>query len=251
MALQGDLGLYLSGCPVPLKQSNVLITPPKVRDILAFGEDKFLMASHLFGDTKKFLREVREGNSELDKYSDFQLLLVILNEEANSRRLVNDYFELVFPDYHIEFTDNSINYTKEGRIVGRVTPFSYEELQTTVLELFEPYKDKKEDYNPANDKAAEIAAKIKKGKEKIEALKNGGKKEENTSLFAVYLSVLSVGMGLDINVLLSYTPFQLYDTFSRYFAKVQSDIYQQISMQTFADTSKIDAPEDWYRGLYG
>ena len=101
MALQGDLGLYLSGCPVPLKQANVFLTPPKVRDILAFGEDKFLMTSQLFSNTGKFLRQVREGNSELERYSDFQLLLVILNEEANSRRLVDDYFELVFPDYHI------------------------------------------------------------------------------------------------------------------------------------------------------
>ena len=175
MALQGDLGLYLSGCPVPLKQANVFLTPPKVRDILAFGEDKFLMASQLFSNTGKFLRQVREGNSELERYSDFQLLLVILNEEANSRRLVDDYFELVFPDYHIELTESSIDYTIEGRVVGRITPFNFEELQITTSELFEPYKDKKEEYNPANDKAAEIAAKLKKGKQKIAELKGKDK----------------------------------------------------------------------------
>ena len=250
MALQGDLGLYLSGCPVPLKQANVFLTPPKVRDILAFGEDKFLMASQLFSNTGKFLRQVREGNSELERYNDFQLLLVILNEEANSRRLVDDYFELVFPDYHIELTKSSIDYTIEGRVVGRITPFNFEELQVITSELFEPYKDKKEEYNPVNDKAAEIAAKLKKGKQKIAELKGRGK-QEDTSLFATYLSVLGVGLSIDMNILLSYTPFQLYDTFTRYFAKVQSDIYQQISMQPFADTSKIEAPEEWYRNLYG
>lgn len=249
MALQGDLGLYLSGCPVLIKQSNIAITPPKVREVLAFGEDRFLMASQLFSNTEKFVQQVREGNSELGKYSDFQLLLVILNEETNSKRLAQDYFELVFPDYHIELTDNSIDYTMDGRVVGRTTPFNFKELQTITKELFEPYKDKKEEYNPVNDKAAEIAAKLKKGKQKIEELKGKGKKED-TSLFASYVSILSIGLGMDMNILLNYTPFQLYDTFTRYFTKVQSDIYQQISMQPFADTSKIEAPEEWYRNLY-
>ena len=249
MALQGDLGLYLSGQPVIIESCNIKITPPKVKEILAFGEDKFFMAIHMLGKTDKFLIQVREGNSELDRYNNFQLLLVILNEEANSRRLVDEFFELVFPDYQIKITESSIDYIFEDRIVGRINPFNFNLLQTTLIELFEPYKDKKEEYNPANDKAAEIAEKLKKGKQKIEQLKGKSKKEE-TSLFATYSSVLSIGLSVDINLFMEYTPFQLYDAFSRYFAKHQSDIYQALSMQPFADTSKIEAPEEWYRNLY-
>lgn len=249
MALQGDLGVYLSGQPVFLQSCNITITPPKVKDILIFGEDRFLMANHILGKTDKFLAQVREGNSELDKYSDFQLLLVILKEEANSRRLVNDYFELVFPDYQIELTENSMDFKNDNKIVGRITPFNFDVLQITLIELFEPYKDNKEEYNPANDKAAEIAEKLKRGKQKLAELKNRGKKEE-TSLFATYSSVLAIGLGISINMFMEYTPFQLYDAFNRYFAKHQSDIYQSLSMQPFADTSKIEAPEEWYRNLY-
>lgn len=249
MALQGDLGLYLSGEPVFLESCNVKITPPKVKEILAFGEDRFFMATHMLGKTDKFLVQVREGNSELDRYNDFQLLLVILNEEANSRRLVDDFFELVFPDYQIKITENSIDYIFEGRVVGRLNPFNFDLLQVTLVELFEPYKKNKEEYNPVDSKAAEIAEKLKKGKQKIDALKGKGKKEE-TSLFATYASVLSVGLSVSINVFMDYTPFQLYDAFSRYFAKHQSDVYQALSMQPFADTSKVEAPEEWYRNLY-
>lgn len=250
MALQGDLGVYLCGGPVFIPDCNVVITPPVVKAIMLFGEDKFLMANQLFSKTQIFLKEVREGNSGLEKYSDFQLLLVILNEEAKSKRLASDFFELVFPDYHFSFSESSIEFFQNDRIVGRVTPFNFEKMQVVFDELFNPYKDKKEEYNPVNDKAAEIAAKLKKGKEKIAALKNKGK-SENTSLFAVYTSVLSIGMNIDINILLNYTPFQLYDAFNRYMAKVQSDIYQSISLQPFADTSKIESPEEWYRNLYG
>lgn len=250
MALQGDLGLYLSGEPIFLEFCNVKITPPKVKNILAFGEDRFFMAVHILGKTEQFLVQVREGNSELDRYNDFQLLLVILNEEANSRRLVDDFFELVFPDYQIKITESSIDYIFEDRVVGRLNPFNFNLLQTTLIELFEPYKNSKEEYNPADSKAAEIAEKLKKGKEKINELKGKGKKEE-TSLFATYSSVLSIGLSVGIDVFMNYTPFQLYDAFSRYFAKHQSDIYQALSMQPFADTSKVEAPEDWYRNLYG
>lgn len=249
MALQGDLGVYLSGGPVFIKDCNVAATPPTVKAIMLFGEDKFLMANQLFSNTTMFLQEVRQGNSGLEKYNDFQLLLVILNEEAKSKRLASEFFEFVFPDYHTNFSESSIDFLQNDRIVGRVTPFNFENLQIVLSELFNPYKDKKEEYNPVDDKAAEIAAKLKKGKERIAAFKNKGKSEE-TSLFATYLSVLSIGLSVDINVLLGYTPFQLYDAFNRYFAKVQSDIYQSISLQPFADTSKIEAPEDWYRNLY-
>ena len=125
MALQGDLGAYLSGGPVYVRDCNIAVTPPSVKSIMIFGEEKFLMATQLFTKTDMFLRDVRQGNSELAKFNDFQLLLVILNEEAKSKRLVEDYFELVFPDYHIEMTDSSIDYKKDDRIVGRINPFNF------------------------------------------------------------------------------------------------------------------------------
>lgn len=251
MAIQGDIGLYLSAQPVPVKDCNIIITPPKIKEIVSFGEDNFFTVIHILTKTERFLEEVRQGNSQLKRYSDFQLLLVILNEEIESKRLVNSFFELVFPNYNVRITDSSIDFLIEQRVVGRITPFSFEFLQLVLKELFEPTKEKEEEYNPVGDKAKEIAEKIKQGKAKREALKNGGKNQgKNSSLFGTYISVLSIGLSMDVNILYNYTPFQLYDSFTRFLNKMQSDFYQSISVQPFLDSSKITAPEDWYRDLY-
>ena len=47
-----------------------------------------------------------------------------------------------------------------------------------------------------------------------------------------------------INVFYNYTPFQLYDAFNRYFAKVQSDFYTKVSTTPLMDVSKMETPED-------
>lgn len=250
MAIQGDVGLYLSGQPVPLEECNIIITPPKIKEIVAYGEDNFFMVLRILGKTNVFLAPVRQGNSQLDRYNDFQLLLVILNEEIKSKRLVESFFELVFPNYNVRITNNSIDFLIEERTVGRISPFSFESFQNVLVELFEPAREGEgEEYNPVDDKAREIAEKLKRGKEKREALKNN-KNKKVKSLFGNYISVLSIGTTIDINVLYNYTPFQLYDAFTRFLHKMQSDFYQSISIQPFMDTSKIEAPEEWYGELY-
>ena len=133
MALQGDLGAYLSGGPVYVRDCNIAVTPPSVKSIMIFGEEKFLMATQLFTKTDMFLRDVRQGNSELAKFNDFQLLLVILNEEAKSKRLASDFFELVFPDCHFSFSESSIEFFQNDRMVGRVTPFNFEKMQVVFV----------------------------------------------------------------------------------------------------------------------
>ena len=67
---------------------------------------------------------------------------------------------------------------------------------------------------------------------------------EKATLFGTYTSVLSVGMNLDINILYNYTPFQLYNLFSRYWKKINSDFYQKVSTTPMMDVSKMEEPDD-------
>ena len=57
---------------------------------------------------------------------------------------------------------------------------------------------------------------------------------------------------MDINVFYNYTPFQLYDAFNRFLAKMARDKYESMLMIPFADTSKIQAnePPSWLENLY-
>ena len=90
---------------------------------------------------------------------------------------------------------------------------------------------------------------LKKRKEILN--KKKGLEDESPSLYGSYISVMSVGMGIDINVLFQYTPFQLYDLFNRYWKKNSSDFYLRVSTMPMMDTSGMEEPEPWTDNLYG
>ena len=253
MAIKGNLGLYLSGMPVMIKQCNIILSQPRVKEImLTLGEDDFLSIMQIIGHIDVFAKQIKEGNPELNLLSDFQVLLIILQEEPRIKVLFDSFFSLIFPDYTTKVTENSIEFflVDSDNLVSVINPFNFPYLQETLVELFEPQNKNEEEFNPIDDKAKEIAEKLKKGREKRNKMKAENKSSQMDSLFALQTSILSVGLSMDINILYNYTPFQLYDAFMRYSSKMASDFYRRVSTMPFMDTSKMDPPPEWTRGLY-
>ena len=257
MAIKGNkrnLGLILSGQPLPIEDANVFVTQPKIKDIVLFGEDDFLVSIQILVNMEQFADQVKQGNSELNIISDFQLLLIMVSEDPTIKRMILDLFTLIFPNYKVKFTENTIDFLiveeENERLVGRIHPFNFENLQNTLNDAFIPQGDneREPDYNPANDMASKIAEKIKKGREKIHAQKAAA--EGDHSVYADYCSTLSIGMHMDVSIFFNYTPFQLYDAYRRFFSKEQSDFYMRVSSMPMMDTSKMEAPPDWQRNLY-
>lgn len=242
MRLQGDqIALFLSGQDVPVLECNIAIHQPTIKQIVAFKETTFISAMQLFGNLDDNIKKLRELNPLTEQFTDFQLLMAMINQDDKIKKKVSDFFELIFPSYAIEVRDNDICFYQNEQRVGMVNPYNYKIFCDIINKLFGLPIDKKK-YNPANKKAEALA---KKFKERAEILaKQKGKADESPSLFGSYISILSVGMNLDINILFSYTPFQLYDLFNRYWKKVQSDFYQRVSTMPMMDTSKMEEPEN-------
>lgn len=251
MAIKGEsVGKYLTGCDIPIQECGVIISQPTVKDILQFGEDNFFAAINFFAQLDNMLEALNEEDNDLHLLNSFQLLLAIYAEDASMKQQLDTFFMLVFPLYEVKVTENSVDFlmteNEKTQIRGRINPFNFDVLRDTIKELFLPHSAEKENYNPKSARAQQIAEKIKKGKAKVAAQKG----EQDTSLFGSYISILSVGMHIDLNILLNYTPFQLYDTFMRYNRKVAMDRYFDISTIPFADTSNLEAPDEWTANLY-
>lgn len=247
MGLKGDkrkIGLILSGQPLLVENANIFMTQPKIKDIVLFGEDDFLVAVQMLVDISKFTESIKQGNFELNIISDFQLLLIMLGEDPTVKKMVFDLFTLIFPEYEIKLQENTIDFLIEEQVVGKIHPFNFENLQIVLHDAFIPSGDneREPDYNPVNDVASKIAEKIKRGREKIHAQK--AMNEGDHSLFADYCSTLSIGMRVDINTFFNYTPFQLYDAIKRFFSKESSDFYMRVSSMPMMDTSKMETPPD-------
>ena len=255
MEIRGDktkVGLYLSGQDIEVPGANIFITQPTIKQITAYGEDEFLISVNLLVKTDNLLDQLKEGNSELEMYPDFQLLMIVLREDVSVRAMVLRLFELIFPNYEVEFADIGMNFflDQEGEdriFVGQIHPYNFEVFQNLLFDLFTIHTLKEEEereFNPANEAAAGIAAKLQRGRQKRAAIRGP------QSLIGIYTSTLAIGLGVGINTFFDYTMFQLCDAYGRFFAKQQSDFYMRVSTMPFMDVSKMDAPEDWSRHLY-
>lgn len=258
MELQGDLGLYLSGEPVKIESCGIYITQPKIKDIVKFGENEFMTIVKLFSDIKQTVDSIKEGKTELDNVPDFQIIIELLRDERGQIRRYGDLlFQLCCPDFIVEYSAHSIDFKVEenGVNVGMLNAFNYDDFAITIKELFLPQsaseKEPEYNYDKNNVQARRLAEKIKKNREKL-ARAMSKKQGSDTSLFGLYISILSIGLNIDVNTLYDYTPFQIYDSFKRYLAKYQRDRYDSMLMIPFADTSKLqENPVDsWFESIY-
>ena len=256
MAIKGDLAQILSGMPVVIKECNLIISQPRIKTIVAYGEDIFFTGLQVFTEVEKITKPLKEGNPRLSMLSDFQLLIVAIQEEKALKELIKDLFEIIFPNYFYQIDPGLINFylkedKKKEKIVGQLNPNNFSVFQDSLKQVFLPIgsSSSQESYNPANEAAKAIAEKLKRGNEIRRELKQNDSKM-GTSLFASYVSILSIGLAMDINTFYNYTPFQLYDAFFRYTAKTAFDFYQKVITTPMMDTSGIKEPKNWMENIY-
>lgn len=255
MAIKGnDVALFLSGQSVPVPACNLVVSQPTAKQIVAFGEEEFFTAVQAMSNMSTFIEPLKQGREELNNYTDFQIFMSLLLSDESMKQIILNFFELIFPIYNFEINTADIIFSlkddSEKITVGMINPFTYGCLGDTINQLFVVQKQNKDEieYDPANKLAEDIARKLEAGRKKVQNIKN--KDNKDMSLIGTYTSILSLGMGISINVLYEYTLFQLYDAFNRYWLKVNYDFYQKVSTTPLMDVSQIKAPDEWSKNLY-
>lgn len=200
MKLQGDqASLYLSGQDVPIPECNIVVHQPTIKQIVMFKESHFLAGVGILAHAKENANRVRENNSSAYQFSDFQILLAVITQDSDINSSVDSLFQLIFPQYKVVITNEEIYFYDGERRAGMVHERNYDAFINTIDKLFTLPSDRKKEYNPANEKARKIAEKFK-ARDEILAKKKG-REDGSPSLFGTYVSVLSIGMHLDMNIL--------------------------------------------------
>ena len=166
-------------------------------------------------------------------------------ETADKKRCVLDVLKLLFPDYKILLTPRSIVFQKDGLESIMIDEDNFEFLQETLRQIFCVNQGPMDQqaFNPADDKAREIAEKLMRGRQRVAAQKG----TSNSSIFVRYLSVLSIGLNIPIQNLQKYTMFQFYDLIERYSLYMNWDI----DIRTRLAGGKPDShPDNWMKDLH-
>ena len=248
--MNNDLQL-LSGIDIPFIEARLIIHQPTLKEIAYIGEESFFIGCELLHFSKdNFLKE--EDKVNLENKTNFDVLMSILKDKSPSARKhriqAMMVLSLMFPDYKILVMKDHIGFFKEGEEERVINNKNYETFKEILSDMFCLKKMTKQDfsYNPGDDRAREIAERFKKGREKAAAAK-GESQEQKVSILSRYVSILTIGQHKNLNSLLDYTIYQLFDEFNRFELKQNYDIYIKAKMAGAQDLDEVD---NWMKDIH-
>ncbi len=234
--------LLLSGEDIPLTSSNIIIHNPTIQELVQIFLDE---TSFLTGFEFLFFSKDKMNKNEqqmLSALSDFEVLLALLsmtNDSPMKNQLdcLKKFLLLLFKDYDIEYKKENIILTKDKHLIV-IDEILFSEIKQVINQIF-PFKQKEGlDFNPQNERAKQIAEKIKKGREKIQKQKK--QDGQSDSLFEKYISILSIGLQIPIKELYQCTVYQLLNMFERYEKKEVYDVHLKAQLAGATGMKEVD-----------
>ncbi len=240
--------LLLSGNDIPFVEAQITIHQPTIREIAYIGEEAFFTGCELINFSKNILSEQDKINLE-DK-TNFDILIAILEERnavmQKNRSCVLMALALLFPSYAISLKKDSIALKKEGTDEEcYLNRDNYEEFQQIIKQMFSfNTVEQDDDFKPDGRLASKIAEKLRKRHEKLAQI---DKKSTKVDIYSRYVSILSTGLKINIEDILNYTPYQLFDQLERYRLKQNYDIFIKAQL---AGAKDLKDPEDWMKDVH-
>ncbi len=236
----------IAGIDIPIPECQLILHQPKIKELAFLGDTNFFTGVQTLALHKSMF--VQEDNSVPDSINNFQIFMTVIGEKemADKKKNVKDLLSLIFPDYTVLITPRSIVFQDSEKQAHTVDESNFEALQEVVREVFCLNNGPMDQtaFNPADEKAREIAQKLMRGRQRVAAQKGGA----NTSVFSQYLSILTVGLhSMSLHDLLNCTMYQLYDLMERYSLYINWDIDVRTRL---AGGKPESQPDNWMKNIH-
>lgn len=235
----------MAGSDIPIPELALTLHQPTIKEISYMGETDFLTGTQCLCLYKSMF--VTEGKEGLEDITNFQIFMTIMTDKVtvDKKIAVLQVLQLVCPGYDVLLTPMSLILKKDEQIIT-IDDTNFEIFQMALREIFCAKNGPMDQqaFNPANEKAREIAEKLMRGRQRV-AAQNGG---ETGSVFSRYLSLLTVGLkSMSLHDLLNTTMYQLYDLMERYVLYMNWDI----DVRTRLAGGKPDSqPDNWMKNIH-
>lgn len=235
----------ICGTDMLIPECNLVAHQPRIKEISFIGEsDFFIGAQTLCLHKTMFI----EDKTILGSINNFQIFMTIMLQDETKDKKANilNVLNLLFPSYKVNVTPNSLLFMKEGVPPITVDGNNFEALQEVLRLIFCMHNGPMDQqaFNPANDKAREIAQKLMRGRQRV-AAQNGN---SNVSVFSQYMSILTIGLGsMSLQDLTNLTMFQLYDLMERYTLYTAWDLDVR---QRLAGGKPEGTPDNWMKNIH-
>lgn len=227
--------LLLSSNDIPFLEAQVNIHQPTLSEISLIGEESFFSGCQFLNFSKSILNV--EDKTDLEDRSDFEIFMSIMcsSEKLDYKNNAMMVLTLLFPTSQIKLMPNELVLMNKNGL-SRINSTNFDAFKDIIVSMF-GLNDLGTGggYNPADNRAAKIAEKLQKAKNR--KAQDGSHK---VAILSRYVSILTVGEQKDINDFMHYTVFQLKDEFKRYQMKQSFDMYVQAKMAGAKDLDEVD-----------
>ena len=240
-----DIRLALMcGIDYPVPECNLIVHQPRIAEIAFVGETDFFAGIQCLCLNKSmFVKD----ESLLATTNNFQIFMTIMSEkEAIDKKIaVQQVCTLLFPKHKVLFTPRSMIFNGEGESI-QIDETNFEFLQEAISNIccLKTGPMDQQAFNPADDKAREIAEKLMRGRQRVAAQKG----QTNVSVFSQYLSILTVGLeSMSLQDAMDLTMFQLYDLVERYMLYINWDMDIRCRL---AGGKPDSQPDNWMKNIH-
>lgn len=249
-----DLAI-MTGVDIPIPEIGITLHQPTIKEISYLeSELQYFLSLQLICFDRRFLQaQTPEDNFRLSKMTDFDIFMTLLtdatiNNGVNRQKGIVDVLTIMFPGYVPQILPRSIylnNPTTKHNVTIDESNFpALKQVLKAVGGLERNSAGQNGSFNPKGKRAAEIAAKIMKGRALAAAQRN----ESSNGLLARYISVLTVGLdSMSLQDCLNLTVCQLYDLVERYGLYTGWDIDIRARL---AGANPGDKPDDWMKDIH-
>ena len=209
------------------------------------GEQDFFIGLQTLTINKNLLTV--KDKSLLESTTNFQIFMTIMKEQEtrDKKQIVMTFLQLIFPGHQVIMTPQSILLRKDENS-SFVDESTFDILQDYIKEIFCVNSGPMDQasFNPADEKAREIAEKLMRGRQRVAEQKG----ETNSSAFGRYLSILTIGLNsMSLSEAMKLTMYQLYDLVERYTLYLNWDLDIRARLAGGKPDSK---PDDWMKNIH-
>ena len=245
----------MTGVDIPALEFQTIIHQPRIKEIAMVGEQEyFSMLQLLCFNKTMLLANNPQGSSSLAAMNNFQIFMTLVSDqradpEGKNKIYIENVLSLFFQGYRVQWLPRALYFNNvETQHRFTVDENNFETLQNylrAVSGIDSATGGKDGNFNPINEKAAKIAAKLMKGRAKAAAQKG---ESGNDSILTRYVSVLTIGLqSMSLEDCLNLTVFQLYDLIERYGLYISWDLDIRSRLAGGKPDSK---PDDWMKNIH-
>ena len=240
-----DIRLALiAGTDIPIPELQLTIHQPKIKEIALIGDTDFFTGVQCLNINKNMLAQ---GETLLEDTNNFQIFMMMMTEKeaADKKEAVFQLFQLIFPNYTVMILPRSLMIKNETANII-IDENNFEILQKIIRDMFclNSSSNDIHNFNPKDEKAKEIAEKLMRARQRVQAQKNEGE----GSVFVQYVSTITVGLGsMSLQDCLDLTMYQLFDLVERYSLYVNWDLDIKSRLAGGKPDSK---PDNWMKNIH-